>query len=162
MVHGSHPSLALDLVWGYMEGTTPTGWAHELLYGHLGAHGPWDPHTSIPDGKPMDYRVSDNLKQMHGGRYFVIVSAFDFQDWLHHKATLLWQAHISTEIWGHYFDQVLPAMVTTAAPLLGRETTRPQLVAMPAVPDGHVIIGQPYVRSVPDAPASAGDPSSSR
>lgn len=158
MVHGSHPTLALDLVWGYMDstgGAIPPGWMHELLYGHLGSHGPWDPHTSIPDGKPMDYRVSDNLKQLDRlGRYYVIVSAFDFQDWLHHKATLLWRAHISTMIWGHYFDQVLPIMVTTAAPMLGRESTRPQFVPVPVVPDGHVVVGAPYVKTDSSQPAA--------
>jgi len=156
LVHGSHPTLALDLVWGYISpeseyggsSTVPPGWMHELIYGHLGTHGPWDSHTAIPDGKPLDNRLADDLKQMGGhGRYFVIVSAFDFQDWLHHKATLLWRAHISTMIWGHYFDQVLPIMVTTAAPMLGRESTRPLVVSAPFVPDGHVIVGAPYLKT---------------
>jgi len=163
MVHGSHPTLALDLVWGYMDGATiPPGWMHDLIYGHLGTHGPWDTHTSLPDGKPMDYRLSDNLKQLGKyGRYYVIVSAFDFQDWLHHKATLLWRAHISTIIWGHYFDQVLPIMVTTAAPMLGRETSRPQSVSVPFVPTGRVVVGVPYVKTdavQPVAPAANAKP----
>jgi hypothetical protein len=165
LVHGSHPTLCLDLVWGYIapesayggRSTVPPGWMAALLYGNTVNTGSYDSHTRTADGTPLDNRAADDLKQSRRyGRYFVIVSAFDFQDWLHHKATLLWRAHISTPIWGHYFDQVLPSMVATAAPLLGRETTHPTVVTAPVVPDGHVVVGAPYIKGdgSPAAPAN--------
>jgi len=169
LVHGSHPTLCLDLVWGYIStgrefgaaNVVPVGWMSALIYGNTVIDGAWDSHTSTPDGKAMDNRLADDLKAASLlSRYFVIVSAFDFQDWLHHKATLLWRAHISTAVCGHSFDQVLPSMVTTAAPLLGRETTRPMLATVPVVPDGHVIVGAPYIKGdmSPPPPAATTKP----
>ncbi len=111
---------------------------------------------SVLTGSSTNIRDIDDLEQeITEGRgfYYVIVSAFDFRDALQHKATLLWRAHISTTIWGRYFDQVLPTMVMTAAPLLGRETLRPEVASAPVVPMGHVIVGTPALKS--DAPASA-------
>ena len=64
-------------------------------------------------------------------RHYLLVSAFDFKDWLHHKSTLLWRAHISTELWGHSLAQVLPTMIATGAPMFGRETNRPRLIHVP-------------------------------
>jgi len=164
MVKGSRPTLVLDLLWGYASPTNefsggrgggslsgmPPGLMETLIYGAKGLH---DSHTADYDGRPRNYRMDDELKQMGAhGRYFVIVSAYDFQDFLRRKATLLWCAHISTELWGHYFDQVLPTLVATAAPLLGHEMTRPELVAAPVVPNGRVVVGAPYLKAYPPAP----------
>lgn len=161
LVHHSHPTLVLELAWGYIAPTNefdraaasgvPPGWMHSLIWGDTDVG---DKDTVDFNGKPRNYRTIDNLKQMGGhGRYYVIVSAFDFQAWLHHNATLLWRAHISTEIWGHYFDQVLPAMITTAAPQLGRETLSPDIVTIPNVPTGHVTVGTPVLKGDQSPPA---------
>jgi hypothetical protein len=145
LVKGARPSLVLELAWGYMSpkwGPVPPGWIRTLLYG--------DTMDTIGfDGKPTNIRDIDDLEQEiteRSGFYYVIVSAFDFRDALQHKATLLWRAHISTTIWGRYFDQVLPTMVMTAAPLLGRETLRPEVASAPVVPMGHVIVGTPVLK----------------
>jgi len=87
-------------------------------------------------------------------RHFVIVSAFDFKDWSQHKTTLLWQAHVSTELEGHSLDEVLPTLIATAAPMFGRETTAPELIGAPVAPMGRVIVGTPEVKNFSSAPAT--------
>ena len=84
-------------------------------------------------------------------RYYVMISAFDFQSWLHHKPVLLWRAHVSTELWGHYFDQVVGTLINTAAPLFGRETKMPHFVSAQVLPLGRVIVGTPEVKNYPSA-----------
>ena len=161
MTKGSHPSLVLSYLWGYIAPVTeygstgpdmiPPGYLHELIYGDTMIDG------YIHDGKATDFRMQDNLKAMEAhSHYYVIVSAFDFQDWLHHKTTLLWRAHISTPLWGHHFDQVLSTLIATAAPMLGRETTRPQVIPARIVPMGHVILGTPVVKDYPAAQSVVG------
>ena len=86
-------------------------------------------------------------------RHYLMVSAFDFKDWLHHKATLLWRAHISTELWGHSLDEVLPTMIASGAPMFGRETGRPRLLHVPLGPTGRVLIGTPEVKEYPSIAA---------
>ena len=84
-------------------------------------------------------------------RHYLMVSAFDFKDWLHHKSTLLWRAHISTELWGHSLEEVLPTMITTGAEMFGRETNRPRLIHAPLGPVGRVTLGTPEVKDYPNA-----------
>ena len=78
-----------------------------------------------------------------------MVSAFDFKDWLHHKSTLLWRAHISTELWGHSLEEVLPTMIATGGEMFGRETSRPRLIRSPLTPIGRVVVGAPEVVNFP-------------
>jgi hypothetical protein len=101
-----------------------------------------DDHEKYPDPR------LDNVPQMAADpRCYVLVSAFDFQSWLHHKSVLLWKAHASTELWGHYFDQVVGTLITTAAPEFGRETKRPHFISASTVPLGRVIVGTPEVKN---------------
>ena len=116
--------------------------------------------VSLVAGNTRDYQYpTDNpnpkldqiLTMERSPRHFVMMSAFDFQDWAKHKTTLLWQAHISTELAGHSFGDVLPTLVAAAAPMFGRETTSPQLIAAPPTPlGGRVIIGTAVVKDQPD------------
>ena len=113
---------------------------------------------SMVGGETMDdkFDTTDSQKMeivraSRSARWYVLVSAFDFGSWLKNlkeeknkekggtvvdQPVLLWRAHISTELWGHYLDQVLPTLIATAGPMLGRETTRPQLIRIPYVPAG--------------------------
>jgi len=86
-------------------------------------------------------------------RYYLMISALDFPAFTRHKQILLWRAHISTNYWGHYMDEVLQPLITAAAPLLGRETGRPLIVSAPIGPVGRVIIGTPEVKDYPGDPA---------
>ena len=100
-----------------------------------------DDHQKYPDP-----RLDEVVQMTTAPRYYVMISAFDFQAWKQHKAVLLWRAHISTEMWGRYFDQVASSLINAAAPFFGRETTVPQFVAATALPIGRVIVGTPEVR----------------
>ena len=113
---------------------------------------------SIVAGNTRDYQYatekpSPKLEQIlvmeRSPRHYMLVSAFDFQDWVKHKTTLLWQAHISTELEGHTLGEVLPTLIATAAPMFGRETTAPELIAAPVAPMGRVIVGTPEVKNYP-------------
>ena len=104
-----------------------------------------------------DPRKQEVLSLRLQPRYYFLVSAFDFDSWLKsskkmkngrpgaEKPILLWRAHISTELWGHYFDQVAQTLITAAAPWFGRETPGPQLATTPLIPTGRVILGTPEV-----------------
>ena len=100
-----------------------------------------DDHQKYPDP-----RLDDVVQMTTAARYYVLVSAFDFQSWLHHKPVLLWRAHVSTELWGHYFDQVVGTLINTAAPMFGRETKVPHFISAPVLPLGRVIVGTPEVK----------------
>jgi hypothetical protein len=108
-----------------------------------------DDHQKYPDP-----RLDDVVQMVTAPRYYVLVSAFDFKSWLHHKPVLLWRAHVSTELWGHYFDEVIGTLINTATPLFGRETKVPHFVTAPTLPLGQVILGRPEVKDFPNASAA--------
>jgi len=89
-------------------------------------------------------------------RYYVMISALDFDAATRHKETIvLWTARISTGQWAHTLDEVLPTLLDRMAPQLGRATDGPMLLSAPALPMGHVEVGKPYVRTDPGGPAAA-------
>jgi hypothetical protein len=98
-------------------------------------------------------RLERILEEKKVPQYYLMVSALDFKDATQHKVTLLWTARVSTRLWSHTLDQVLPTLITVGAPMFGRDTDGPQLNTQPLVPIGHVIVGTPVLKS--DAPASA-------
>ncbi len=114
---------------------------------------------------PTDPRKQRVLQMIREPRYYILVSSFEFNSWLRNlKETkaggpvvdhpiLLWRAHISTPLWGHYFDQVAQTLVTAGAPWFGRETPGPQVGAAALAPMGRVIVGAPEVRDYPAPPA---------
>jgi len=79
-------------------------------------------------------------------RYYIVVQAFDYSDWLHHKYTALWTARVSVPYWGHYYDQTLPALLKVGAPMFGRDMATPLLVKTSIVPEGRVVVGTPVIR----------------
>jgi hypothetical protein len=97
---------------------------------------------------------------MHGistNRYFVVVEAYDMHAYVkQHKKVLLWSTKISMPSDGVTLPQVMPTLIASGGPLLGRETVRPKWIAMPAVPSGQVEVGMPEVKGYIDAsPAPA-------
>jgi hypothetical protein len=104
--------------------------------------------------KYPDPRMDEIVQMAKQPRYYVMVSAFDFQAWLHHDPLLLWRAHVSTELWGRHFDEVIGTMITAAAPLFGRETVVPHFISAAAAPVGHVMVSAPRVQDVPNKPAA--------
>ena len=108
-----------------------------------------DDHQKYPDP-----RLDEVIQMTSAPRYYILVSAFDFQSWLNHKPVLLWRAHVSTELWGHYLDQVAGALINSAAPFFGRETRAPQFLSAQVTPLARVIVGTPIVKDYPGTPAA--------
>jgi len=149
------PSLVLTYFWGYLsqgDGVPPQVTAEiaaSLLRGN--------PYATNYNKVAPDHRM-DGRQEMYRMVWYVLVSAFDARDWVRHKQTMLWCAHIYTPAFGHYLDQVLPTLITTAGPMLGHETARPETISATVGPPGRVIVGVPIVEdypSPPDAQASA-------
>jgi len=119
---------------------------------------------------PTDPRKQQVLEMIREPRYYILVSAFDFDSWLKNlketkaggpvadQPVLLWRAHISTALWGHYFDQVAQTLVTAGAPWFGRETPGPQVGTAPLAPMGRVILGTPEVRDYAGRSAAPAQP----
>lgn len=59
------------------------------------------------------------------GMYVITFWAFDFALALKGEAKLIWKTNISSSTRGFYLPEVLPTMLNVAAPLIGRETSRP-------------------------------------
>jgi hypothetical protein len=81
-------------------------------------------------------------------RYFVMVSAYDFEAYrASHRVVLLWQAKMSapSDVLPE-FSAALDALTRAGGPLFGRETIRPATLILPVTPDGHVEIGTPEVK----------------
>jgi hypothetical protein len=95
----------------------------------------------------------DILQNMRDDRYFVIVSAYDFDAAKEKKKVLLWQAKMSTPSNRVSLAEVIPSMITAGGPRFGRETKLPESVTAPLAKEGKVEIGTPVV--VPDAPDKA-------
>ena len=84
--------------------------------------------------------------------YYILISAYDFDAWLRHKRILIWQAHLSTKLWGHSFDEVLTPMIAAGTPLFGRETKEPQFFDAAVQPLPNVVVGTPVLKDYPAAP----------
>ena len=169
MSHEHHPSLVLTFFWGYIDpgpdwelrqgpSLIPGDQLREMLFG--------DEHPTNWNKVHPNHKM-DGYEWDRHGHWYVLVTAFDFPSWLKnlneekHKKSgekvadqpiLLWRAHISTELWGHFFDEVLPTLITTAGPMLGRETAQPQYITAPVEPAARVIVGTPQVKDFPAKP----------
>ncbi len=99
----------------------------------------WHSPGFYPIIDPNAQELVANLHDLNGGgRYFLLISALDYKAENQGRDVLLWRAHVSTQYWGHYFDQVLGTMIATSAPLLGKETVRPQIITAPEMAIGPV------------------------
>jgi hypothetical protein len=78
------------------------------------------------------------------GRYYIVVSAYDFDASLKGERKLLWRARMSTERQGVWMDDVVPALVASGATIFGRDVKLPKFVTAP-VREGKVEIGTPTV-----------------
>lgn len=76
------------------------------------------------------------------GRYYIIVTAYDFAASAKGEQTLLWRARMSTPRQGVWMSDIVPALVAAGAPLFGRQSDIPKWTKF-AVRDGKVIIGDP-------------------
>lgn len=106
----------------------------------------------------LNFEKEQVMQGAEDDRYFVVVSAYDFDAAKQHKKVILWQARMSTPSNGVSLDQVIPALIASGAPKFGRETIRPEWVMAPVVPQGKVEVGTPVVKDYLDAPAAPATP----
>jgi hypothetical protein len=104
---------------------------------------------------PRNPRIQAILALASEPRYFIIIAAYDaldwfrhYDDWKHHrnpgdKSRVLWEEHMSTEMAGRDFADVLPALIAVGAPRFGRETRIPIVSTGSEVPEGRVEAGTP-------------------
>ncbi len=70
-----------------------------------------------------DDRYRDMMADVEESRYYVIVSAYDFQELLkHQKQKLLWVTRVSVRSPGNSFDESVSAMLKNASHYFGRES----------------------------------------
>jgi hypothetical protein len=68
-------------------------------------------------------RYNDLITDVEESRYFIVVSAYDFQELLKtKKQKLLWQTRVSVRSPGNSFDDSYLAMLKTAAPYFGQNS----------------------------------------
>jgi hypothetical protein len=96
----------------------------------------------------LDIEREDVMQRTEQDRYFVMVSAYDFEAYrTGHKIVLLWQAKMSAPSDAlAQFTDALTALVWAGGPLFGRETTRPETVLLRVTPEGRVEVGTPVVK----------------
>lgn len=75
------------------------------------------------------------------GIYVMTFSAFDFAEAQKGVAKPLWKTNISNSTRGFYLPEILPTMLTVAAPLIGRETKRPVWIHREKRYEGRVEFG---------------------
>jgi hypothetical protein len=103
-------------------------------------------------GGPLGYERDDLFYELEQDRYFVVLTALDYQLLAkHRKSKILWEAHISIREHGNQFDQRLADMMAKAQPYFGNASNGLQHLAMPE--EGSVELGA--VKSLGEVPAPA-------
>lgn len=93
---------------------------------------------------PLSSDASAFEEMTNDGLYVISLSAYDFASAQSGHAKLLWRTNISTPSSGHYLPEVMPSMLTIAAPHIGRSTDRPV----------RVDVGSHYTPNVEIGPAT--------
>ena len=115
-------------------------------------------HDRNTDAYTHSVRLDTLNQEARVPRYYVIVSALDYAALTQQKkAVVLWTAFVSTDLYGHTLDQVLPSLITAGAPMFGRDTDGAQwpMAVVPIVPMGRVEVGTPYVKQYSAQPAAS-------
>jgi hypothetical protein len=116
----------------------------------LGYDSWWLKSENAMGGGPMGHQREDLLSELEQDRYFVVLTALDYQLLAkHRKSKILWEAHISIREHGNQFDQRLADMMAKAQPYFGSGSNGLQHLAMPE--EGSVELGA--VKSLGEVPA---------
>jgi hypothetical protein len=68
-------------------------------------------------------RYADLITEVEEGRYYIVVSAYDFPELVKtQKKKLLWQTRVSVRSPGNAFDKSVAAMLKSASPYFGRNS----------------------------------------
>jgi hypothetical protein len=142
------PSLMLVFHWGYMnpqiddigdsENPQQQFWNQREMLALVAGN-------TLKNINPVGFQREDVLIAAREDRYFVIVSAYDFEAAKTKKKVLLWQAKMSTPSNRVSLAEVIPSMITAGGPRFGRETKLPESVTTPLAKEGKVDIGTPTV-----------------
>jgi hypothetical protein len=110
----------------------------------LGYDSWWVSANAAMDGTAMGRRKADMRAELEEDRYFVVLTAFDYQKLVKDKKSkFLWEVRFSIREQGNQFDKRLPAMIALASDFFGRDSAGLHHVD---VPEGKVEIGP--VRSI--------------
>jgi hypothetical protein len=98
--------------------------------------------------KPSDNRFSLHTDEVYAAakvsRYYVTVTALDFDAMMKKKLVTLWTARISTELGeGHRLAAVLPTLIDTGAPFLGTQTDEGKFLQVPLLPSPAAPVAAP-------------------
>jgi hypothetical protein len=105
----------------------------------LGYDSWWIGTIQDSSGTGLGYRRQDMLNELEEDRYFVVVSALDYQLLVKRKKSkLLWEARFSVREHNHEFDKILPSMVTAASAYFGKDSKG---LHHDDLPEGKVEIG---------------------
>jgi hypothetical protein len=105
----------------------------------LGYDSWWIATNSAMGGTPLGRRKADMEAELEEDRYFVVLTAFDYQKLVKDKKQkFLWEVRFSIREHRNQFDKRLPAMTSLASAYFGRDSGGLQHVD---VPEGHVEIG---------------------
>jgi hypothetical protein len=105
----------------------------------LGYDSWWVAANAAMDGTALGRRKEDMHAELEEDRYFVVLSAFDYQKLVKEKKSkFLWEVRFSIREHSNQFDRRLPAMIALASDYFGRDSVGLQHVA---VPEGKVEIG---------------------
>jgi hypothetical protein len=105
----------------------------------LGYDSWWVSANAAMDGTAMGRRKADMRAELEEDRYFVVLTAFDYQKLVKEKKQkFLWEVRFSIREHGNAFDKRLPAMITVASDYFGRNSNGLHHVD---VPEGKVEIG---------------------
>jgi hypothetical protein len=150
-----NPSLILVFTWGYMnpqvddigddENPETIFWNQKEMLALVGGN--------TLKNLNLGFERDDVLQAAREDRYFVVVTAYDFEAAKEKKKKPLWQAKMSTPSNRVSLAEVLPAMISSGGPHFGRETARPKSVTAPVARQGRVEVGTPTV--VPPSPGDA-------
>jgi hypothetical protein len=152
------PTILLVFHWGYMnpqiddlgepDNPQQTFWNQKEMLSLVAGN-------TITNIGIFGFQREDILQAARDDRYFVIVSAFDFEAAKEKKKKLLWQAKMSTPSNRVSLAEVIPAMIIAGGPHFGRETKLPESVTAKLAKEGKVDVGTPTV--VPDAATKPDD-----
>lgn len=163
------PSLIIAVEWGYLNPLVSDHGALDLSTGDGGSMAPAEIRNDPTQTGVSDFNQSEMVALVAGpafaarlaatgslgltqrdwerlrdavaeDRYFVIVSAYDFEASVKGEQRLLWRARMSTARHKVWMDDVLPALVAAGAPLFGRQTEAPAWKEYP-VREGRVVLG---------------------
>jgi hypothetical protein len=105
----------------------------------LGYDSWWVSANAAMAGTAMALRKDDMRAELEEDRYFVVLTAFDYQTLVNKKKQkFLWEVRFSIREHGNAFDKRLPAMVALASDYFGRDS---QGLHHLEVPEGKVEIG---------------------